>query len=278
MSTINCVESFIDNEKNHYSCFLIEPLEAGQGITLGNALRRTLLADLSSYAITGVRINNSQHEFEAIPGVREDILEILLNLKEIVFQTSFSLPLTFQSFPFFLGKINVQGPTIITAGMFVLPKDKIRILNPNQYICTVLHSTFVSLEVDIEYGTGYQLTEEKEDDIAANIFFPEQPRTLYLDTLFNPIRKVNYKIKLIHDTKGNIKESLSLEITTNGSVTPQRTLYESVKILFDLFYPLLINPDFIPTTSRKYEKLVRKQFQKNNFFKKLVEKKREKNK
>ena len=85
MSTLNCIESYIDQEKNYYACFLIEPLEVGQGITLGNALRRTLLSDLSGFAITGVRMNDVKHEFSALEGVREDVLEILLNLKEVVF-------------------------------------------------------------------------------------------------------------------------------------------------------------------------------------------------
>ena len=84
MSTLTCIETYIDNEKNHYGCFVIEPLETGQGITLGNALRRTLLSDLTGFSITGVRINDLKHEFSIIEGLREDILEVLLNLKEII--------------------------------------------------------------------------------------------------------------------------------------------------------------------------------------------------
>ena len=88
---ISCIESYIDSEKNYYGCFLIEPLDTGHAITLGNALRRTLLSDLTSYATTGVRINNLKHEFSSIEGVREDVLEILLNVKEVIFKVvSFS--------------------------------------------------------------------------------------------------------------------------------------------------------------------------------------------
>ena len=81
MSTLTCIESYLDKNKNHYGCFLIEPLEVGQGVTLGNALRRTILSDLSGYAISGVRINNLKHEFSIIEGLREDVLEVLFNLK-----------------------------------------------------------------------------------------------------------------------------------------------------------------------------------------------------
>ncbi len=88
MSTLTCIETYIDNEQNSFGSFVIEPLEIGQGITLGNALRRTLLSDLTGYSITGVRINNLKHEFATIEGVREDILEILLNVQDIIFKCS----------------------------------------------------------------------------------------------------------------------------------------------------------------------------------------------
>ena len=85
MTTINCIENYIDKERNHYGSFLIEPLDIGQGITLGNALRRTLLSDLTAFSITGVRVNNLKHEFSVVEGLREDVLEVLLNLKEVIF-------------------------------------------------------------------------------------------------------------------------------------------------------------------------------------------------
>ena len=90
-AVLNCLETSIDEEKNILSSFLIEPLQTGQGITLGNSLRRTLLADLTGFAITGARINNLKHEFAVVEGIREDILEILLNLKEITLRSSLLL-------------------------------------------------------------------------------------------------------------------------------------------------------------------------------------------
>jgi DNA-directed RNA polymerase subunit alpha len=242
MTTLTCIENFIDPENNQYGCFLIEPLQTGQGITLGNALRRTLLSDLTGYAITGVRINNLKHEFSAIEGLREDVLEVILNLKEIVFQSSF---LSIAKQKKWKGFFNVQGPIIVTAGMLQLPKHVFKIINPQQYICTLVDSSFFYLEVDIEQGVGYSITDEikKKKDFLK--FHSQKPATLRIDALFMPIRKVNYKIKLIHDSRGNIQESLWIEILTNGSITPKRSLQESLKILINLFYPLFLNSDFI---------------------------------
>jgi DNA-directed RNA polymerase subunit alpha len=90
MSALTCIETYINKEKNYYGSFLIEPLEIGQGITVGNALRRTLLSDLTGFAITGVRINDLKHEFALIEGLREDILEVLLNLKEITLKSTYN--------------------------------------------------------------------------------------------------------------------------------------------------------------------------------------------
>jgi len=253
-TTLNCIETSIDNEKNVISSFLIEPLETGQGITLGNSLRRTLLSDLSGFAITGVRINNIKHEFAIIEGIREDILEILLNLKEVVFKPSLTLknkaakqdknlPLKFKSF------LNVKGPLIVTAGMFYLPKDAFKIINPEQYICTIVDDSEFYLELDIENGVGYHLVDEIRKKNAPEKLFLLKPTTLLVDAIFMPVKRVNYKVKLIHDSYGNIKESLQLEISTNGSITPKRSLQEAIKILINLFYPLLITPELLSISS-----------------------------
>jgi DNA-directed RNA polymerase subunit alpha len=239
MSTLNCIENYIDKDQNYYGSFIIEPLEIGQGITLGNALRRTLLSDLTGFAITGVRINDLKHEFAILENSREDVLEILLNLKEVIFA---ALPLKNEkneklNYKAFL---NIEGPAIVTAGMFKFPKNTIKVINPNQYICTIINKSKLYLEIDVENGKGYQLSEENKKKNNLEKFLPVEPSTLIVDAIFMPIKRVNYKVKLIHDSKGNIKESLNLEILTNGSLTPKRSLYEAVKILLDLIYPLLI--------------------------------------
>nr|YP_009545408.1 RNA polymerase alpha subunit [Mallomonas splendens]AYO28562.1 RNA polymerase alpha subunit [Mallomonas splendens] len=251
MNILTCIETYIENDKSHYGCFVIEPLEAGQGITLGNALRRTLLSDLTGFSIVGVRINNLKHEFASIPGLREDILEILLNLKEIIFKTSFSYNQNI-FLPSLKGFLQVKGPRILTASMFQLPRNILKIVNPNQYIGTLVDTSELYIEIDIENGKGYKLSEEKqwkreEDFILRN---SKKGSTLFIDALFMPIRRVNYKTKLIHDTKGNIKESLILEIWTNGSLTPKRSLQEALKILINLFYPLFLTPNFLSLSSK----------------------------
>ena len=243
MSTLTCIETYIDKNQDHYGCFVIEPLEIGQGITLGNTLRRTLLSDLSGYAISGVRINNLKHEFSVIEGLREDVLEVILNLKEIIFKSGFSNNLEKrESVKAFL---NVKGPIIVTAGLFQLPEKLIKIINPSQYICTIIDNSELYLEIDIENGKGYKLTEENRSQKTDRNISINKPSTLFIDAIFMPVKKVNYKIKLIHDTKGNIKESLVLEILTNGSLTPKRSLSEALKILINLFYSLFVTPTFL---------------------------------
>jgi DNA-directed RNA polymerase subunit alpha len=240
MSTLTCIENYIDKDENYYSCFLVEPLEVGQGITLGNALRRTLLSDLTAYSITGARINNLKHEFAVVNGLREDILEILLNLKEIVFKNSGSIKQN-NKYAKIKGFLHVKGPIIVTAGMLKLPKNILKILNLNQYICTIVDNSEFYLEIDIENGKGYALTDQARKKVLDNKVAKGKGSTLLIDAIFMPIKKVNYKIKLIHDTQGNIKESLNLEIITNGSLTPKRSLQEALKILMNLFYPLFLN-------------------------------------
>jgi len=289
MSTLTCIENYINQEKHHFSSFIIEPLEIGQGITLGTALRRILLSDLTGCSITGARINDIEHEFEAIDGLREDTLEVLLNLKQIVFRSPFS---SFNSLDKKIGTkkvkgiLNVKGPLVVTAGMFYLPKDTITIINPAQYICTLISPKEFYLEIDIEKGTGYKLSEEirKEKEIE-NLEEYLKGKTLVIDALFMPIKKVNYKIKLIHDTLGNIKESLNLEITTNGSITPKRAIYESLKLLLHLVYPLFKDPIFSSVSSIYSNLIIQKEkdskkqkiIEKSTSNSKKIEKKKEKN-
>jgi DNA-directed RNA polymerase subunit alpha len=246
MSKLTCIETYIDKNNNSYGSFLIEPLDVGQGITLGNALRRTLLSDLSGYSVSGVRINDLKHEFASVEGVREDILEIILNLKEIIFQASLK-----NENSKIKGFLNLKGPIIVTAGMLNLPQNFIKIINPNQYICTVTDTSEFYLEIDIEKGKGYRLTDEIRKQQRKEKVRKAKPSTLLIDAIFMPIKKVNYKIKLIHDTKGNIKESLMFEIFTNGSITPKRSLFEAIKILLNLIYPLLVTPNFLKVYVKK---------------------------
>jgi DNA-directed RNA polymerase subunit alpha len=248
MTKLTCIENYIDKEFNHYGCFLIEPLELGQAITLGNSLRRTLLSDLSGFAITGARINNIKHEFTVIESLREDILEVLLNLKEIIFKESFFSKELLKKTEF-QAYLNTKGPIIVTAGMFKLPKNTLRILNPNHYICTILDEAEFYCDIDIKAGKGYQIIDDIRRKNVIEKLAPTRPSTLLLDANFMPVKKVNFKVKLINDTQGNIKESLILEVTTNGSITPKRALQEALKLLINLLYPLIIDSDFLKASS-----------------------------
>ena len=233
-----------NKDKNH-DFFIIEPLQIGQALTLGNSIRRTLLNDLTSFNITGARINNLKHEFAPIEGVREDTLEILLNLKQIILKTKFNLKFK-NNYNLFKYKafLNIKGPLIIMAGMFNLPKNIFKIVNPEQYICTLVTNSNLYIELDIENGISYKFNNNnfKNNNTLINTF---NPTTLSIDSNFIPIKKVNYKVQLIHDINGLIKESLHLEIITNGSITAKRSLKEALKSLIELFSITLINIDLL---------------------------------
>nr|YP_010516845.1 alpha subunit of RNA polymerase [Haslea pseudostrearia]UXN44627.1 alpha subunit of RNA polymerase [Haslea pseudostrearia] len=203
--------------------FLINSLRPGQGITIGNQLRRVLLGDLGGIAISAVRIAGVSHEFSTIPGVREDILEILLNLKGIVFKSKT------QDTQF--GRLKIQGPSIVTANMIQLPQN-LEIINPNHYIATISTSNVLEIEFKFEYGIGYRL--------ASQTFSDETENYLQLDTIFMPVQKVDFKIENIYKTANDVTERLIIDIWTNGSILPNEALESAAQIIIDLF-TLLIN-------------------------------------
>ena len=173
-------------------------------------------------------------------------MEVLLNLKEVVFNTSFAIKEEIETnlkngrSLNIRGFLQVKGPVVVTAGMFKLPKKHFKVLNPNQYICTIVDDSELYMEIDIQSGKGYLLTDEIQKKGEERKFSITKPSTLLIDAIFMPVKQVNYKIKMIHDSKGNIKESLILEILTNGSITPRRSLQESLKILMNLFILCLL--------------------------------------
>lgn len=205
-----------------HGTFLIDFLKPGQGITIGNQLRRILLNDLGGVAISAIRIAGINHEFSTIPGVREDILEILLNLKGIVFKAEKK---TTQ-----IGRLKVQGPAVITANCIQLPSD-LEIINPNHYIMTLSNSNIIEIEFKLEYGTGYRL--------ASQTFFEEDEHFLQLDTIFMPVQKVNFKIENIYDKSNNLTERIFLDIWTNGSILPGDALTSAIQFTINLFTLLL---------------------------------------
>ena len=201
-----------------YGQFLINSLRPGQGITIGNQLRRVLLADLAGKAISAVRIVGIRHEFSTIPGVREDILEIFLNLKGIVFKGN--------NKQIQLGRLKVQGPIVVTADLIELPDD-LEIVNQNHYIATISTSTVLEFEFKIAYGTGYKLTSQ--------LFLEKDENFLQLDTIFMPVQKVDFKIESVYDNANQVNERLIMDIWTNGSITPNDALKSASQIIIDLF-------------------------------------------
>jgi DNA-directed RNA polymerase subunit alpha len=224
--SIKCLKSEKIQSGTCHGQFLINSLRPGQGITIGNQLRRVLLGDLGGVAISAVRIAGVSHEFSTIPGVREDILEILLNLKGIVFKSKT------QDTQF--GRLKVQGPSVITADLIQLPPN-LEIVNPNQYIATISTSNILEIEFKFEYGIGYKL--------ASQTFLDEAENYLQLDTIFMPVQKVDFKIENVYDTANNITERLFIDIWTNGSISPNDAIESAAQIIIDLFTLLINNKD-----------------------------------
>nr|QCI05341.1 RNA polymerase a-subunit [Compsothamnion thuyoides] len=218
---IECIESKTKGAREQYGYFILEPLQKGQGITVGNSLRRTILSDLEGAAIVAVRIAGINHEFSTITGVREDVLEILLNLKEVVLR-SYSKEAQ-------IGRIRIQGPAVITAGLFDVPHT-IEIIDPKQYIATVCNNTIFEMEFKIEKGHGYRLIEKGIDKKSIDF--------LQIDAIFMPAKKFNYTVEEKKLNNSNIEEKLMLEVWTNGSLSPQEAISKGANVLTKLFHPL----------------------------------------
>jgi len=217
---VNCVETRVNEYKEEYGQFIFEPLDLSQGITLGNSLRRILLNDLEGLAIVGIRIAGINHEFCSIPGVREDILEIILNLKEVVLKGNINEPI--------LGKLRKQGPAIVTAGLIKFPG--ISVVNPNKYIATIADNSVLEIEFKVDKGKSYQLSES--DSTITPIDF------LSIDSIFMPVSKVNFEVEKIEEEK---KERLILELWTNGSISAENALFLAGKVFRNLLEPLNLN-------------------------------------
>jgi DNA-directed RNA polymerase subunit alpha len=222
--SIKCLKSEKIQSGACHGQFVINFLRPGQGITIGNQLRRVLLGDLGGVAISAVRIAGITHEFSTIPGVREDILEILLNLKGIVVKS--------KSTNTQFGRLKIQGPNIVTADLIQLPVG-LEIVNSNHYIATISTTNVLEIEFKFEYGTGYKL--------ANQAFVDEYDNYLQLDAIFMPVQKVDFKIENVYDNANKTSERLLLDIWTNGSILPNEALESAAQIIIDLFVLLLNN-------------------------------------
>lgn len=221
---IKCLKSEKVNSGSMYGQFLINSLRPGQGITIGNLLRRVLLSDLGGTTITGVRIAGVKDEFSTIPGVREDILEILLNLKGIVLKN--------QSIDKQFGHLKIKGPSVVTASSIQLSSD-LEVVNPNHYIATISTSNLLEIELQFEYGTGYRLADQT--------FSKTSQDFLQIDAIFMPVQKVDFKIENVYDNSNFLTERLFIDVWTNGSISPEDAIYSASQFIIDFFGSLMEN-------------------------------------
>ena len=218
---IDCLVNKTQKNQGQYAKFVLDPLERGQGITLGNSLRRVLLSNLEGAAVTAVRIAGVNHEFAVVEGVREDVLEMMLNMKGIIFKSYTHTPQ--------IGRLVASGPCTVTAAQFDLPSE-IELVEPSQYICTLGKGAKLEMEFKVEKGKGYRAIVRGKDEHSSLDF-------LQIDSVFMPVTKVNFVVEEIR-YEGNLADRLILEIWTNGSIKPEESLSDASKILVDLFSPL----------------------------------------
>ena len=224
---IESLESRCDGPRSFYEKFTIYPLDKNQGITVGNTIRRVLLSDIEGFAIIGVRFGKIDHAFATIPGVREDVLDILLNIKQIVLKKS----IDFIYSENIIARLNIQGPEIVTSGLIEMPTG-IEIVDKNQYIATVCDNEHIEIELLIRKGNGYKLS----DDIKLEKAFED---FISIDACFTPILKANFNVEKILLDKSETKEKINIDIYTNGSISPEESLRKSTSILKNIFESLI---------------------------------------
>jgi DNA-directed RNA polymerase subunit alpha len=210
------------DENKDYGKFVIEPLERGYGTTLGNSLRRVLLASLPGAAVTSINIDGVLHEFDTVPGVREDVMQIILNIKGIAVKSYVEDEKIIE--------LDVEGPAEVTAGDILTDSD-IEIVNPDHYLFTIGEGSSLKATMTVNSGRGYVPAEENKKDNAP-------VGTLAVDSIYTPVTKVNYQVEPARVGSNDGFDKLTLEILTNGTIIPEDALGLSARILtehLDLF-------------------------------------------
>jgi DNA-directed RNA polymerase subunit alpha len=191
-------------------------LERGFGITIGNSLRRIILSSLHGAAITSVKFNTVMHEFSVIPGVLEDVSEIILNLKEVRFKVSGSEPR--------MVRIDKKGEGIVTAQDIISDDGSCQVLNPDQQIATMSQGAKLQMEMTVKVGKGYTLSEQNKDE--------EAPvGTIPIDAVFSPIKRVNYVVQNARVGQQTDYDKLTMEVWTDGSLRPDDAVAYAAKVL-----------------------------------------------
>ncbi|GIW42888.1 MAG: DNA-directed RNA polymerase subunit alpha [Candidatus Binatia bacterium] len=236
-----------------YGKFVAEPLERGFGITLGNALRRVLLSSLQGCAVTAVRIDGVLHEFSTLPGVREDVADIILNLKEVRFKMDEGHEA--------MGRVDVRGERVVTAADIVLGPH-VQVLNPEQHIATLSRDGRLQMDLTVKLGRGYVPAERNKDETAP-------VGTIPIDAVFSPIRKVNFTVTNARVAQRTDYDRLTLEVWTDGSVKPDDAIAYAARILQD---QLGVFINFVETQPVEEAKEAAKQPQFNeNLFRSVAE-------
>jgi DNA-directed RNA polymerase subunit alpha len=204
-----------DSHTESYGKFVCQPLERGFAITIGNSLRRILLSSIQGAAITSVRIDKALHEFTAIPGILEDVTEIILNLKVVRLKLNTAEGQTV--------RIDKKGKGPVTAAD-IISDGSVEVMNPEQHICTITGKGKFSVELEVKWGKGYRPAEMNKSD--------DQPiGVIPIDSIFTPVRKVQYIVTQARVGQQTDYDKLTLEIHTDGSVKPENTLAYASKIL-----------------------------------------------
>lgn len=207
---------------NTYGKFEFKPLEPGYGITIGNALRRILLSSLEGYAISSIRINGVKHEFDTIPGVKEDVTNIILNLKNV------KLKQIVEDTDEEKASITVSGQEVFTAGELGKALNGFKVLNPELVICHLDPSASFTLDFTVNKGRGWTPADEQ-------VISNEDVTIIAIDSIYTPIVNVKYTVENFRVDQKTDYEKLLIEITTNGSILPQAALKEAAKILIQHF-------------------------------------------
>lgn len=201
-----------------YGKFVCEPLERGFGTTMGNSLRRIILSSLHGAAITSVRIDGVQHEFSVVPGALEDVSEIILNLKQVRLKSKDTQPRKLIC--------SAQGPGVVTAGQFNSPDGALDVLNPDLHIATLSDDGKLEMEMVVKVSKGYALSENNKEENAPI-------GTIPIDAIFSPIKRVNYVVGNARVGQRTDYDKLTLEVWTDGSITPEDAVAFAAKILKD---------------------------------------------
>ncbi|MBG9980627.1 DNA-directed RNA polymerase subunit alpha [Facklamia sp. DSM 111018] len=198
-----------------YGKIVVEPLERGYGTTLGNSLRRILLSSLPGAAVTSVQIEDVLHEFATVDGVVEDVPTLILHIKELALKTHSEDDKVIE--------LNVAGPKTVTAAD-IIHDNEVEILNPDLYICTLAEGAQLNMQMNVANGRGYVRSEHnKREDMPIGV--------LPIDSIYTPIKKVNYQVENTRIGQRNVYDKLTLDIWTDGSISPEKALSLAAKIL-----------------------------------------------